>query len=449
MFRFSDWTMKKAGTYFLTVLLEADKTQIGRSVDEYSLWDIKLVSFVVMRTMIEFLTFLCIMHGVASFSFHNVQPGAQVHRTVSLGQFTNIGSNVTIKYNAQIGSFVTISPSTIIGENTQIGSHSIVGQRCIIENDVIIHNFAKIGNDNTIRRGSILAGFTSIGNDVKFGNRVKVNQYAAIADEAEIGDDDYLDQYALVGLSVKVAPKAYIGMFSSIQPNAIVNALAVIHKFVEIPSGATVKYNEVVIRTPSSYELYQRCLPVESILAAHIEIAASKNTGSDAEFNNLLRSLMDSQINYLRTNCEQIPSIPEKLFLIKSLYLIRCHGIDRFKQNLQQVQETLNGISKMYVGNGQVFINGIRMECTQFQRMRRQLENEYHFAENSERVVLQPDIKKNFIKLLAIEQDGEREYRIENDTICSMLEQIRSGEREVTCANRSLNEQSNLSSNYC
>lgn len=63
---------------------------------------------------------------------------------------------------------------------------------------------------------------------------------------------------------------------------------------------------------------------------------------------------------------------------------------------------------------------------------------------------LEPDVKKNFIELQAIEQDGERGNRItENDTFCRMFEQIRNGDRKVTCAKRSMSEQSNSSTNYC
>lgn len=62
---------------------------------------------------------------------------------------------------------------------------------------------------------------------------------------------------------------------------------------------------------------------------------------------------------------------------------------------------------------------------------------------------LEPDVKKKFIQLLAIEQDMERENRIENDTFCLMIKQIRNGEREVLCAKRRMNVNTNPSTNYC
>lgn len=60
---------------------------------------------------------------------------------------------------------------------------------------------------------------------------------------------------------------------------------------------------------------------------------------------------------------------------------------------------------------------------------------------------LEPDVKKNMIKLLVSEEDEKRGNRIENDTFCSMFDQIRTGEREVTCAKRNNSRQSGT--NYC
>lgn len=49
---------------------------------------------------------------------------------------------------------------------------------------------------------------------------------------------------------------------------------------------------------------------------------------------------------------------------------------------------------------------------------------------------LESDVQKKFLQLLAIEQDLKRLDRVENDTVCLMIGQIRSGEREVICGNR-------------
>lgn len=45
---------------------------------------------------------------------------------------------------------------------------------------------------------------------------------------------------------------------------------------------------------------------------------------------------------------------------------------------------------------------------------------------------LEPDVKKKFIQLLAIEEDAERNDRIRNDSFCSVTTEILNGQREVT-----------------
>lgn len=60
---------------------------------------------------------------------------------------------------------------------------------------------------------------------------------------------------------------------------------------------------------------------------------------------------------------------------------------------------------------------------------------------------LEPDVLRNMIKLEVMAVDGERENRMEIDTVCSMIEQIINGEREITCAKRTA--QMNSSINYC
>lgn len=46
---------------------------------------------------------------------------------------------------------------------------------------------------------------------------------------------------------------------------------------------------------------------------------------------------------------------------------------------------------------------------------------------------LTPEVQKKMVQLLAIIQDEERDHRVADDTVCSMIAQILSGERDVTC----------------
>lgn len=49
---------------------------------------------------------------------------------------------------------------------------------------------------------------------------------------------------------------------------------------------------------------------------------------------------------------------------------------------------------------------------------------------------MEDDVKKAFIQLLETEQDADREYRVEEDTFCTMFNQIRSGERKLSISDR-------------
>lgn len=54
------------------------------------------------------------------------------------------------------------------------------------------------------------------------------------------------------------------------------------------------------------------------------------NNSISTEFNNVMKKLIDTQINELNTACEQtgISKDPAGLGLIISLYMIRYHGLD-------------------------------------------------------------------------------------------------------------------------
>lgn len=68
-----------------------------------------------------------------------------------------------------------------------------------------------------------------------------------------------IEKYAEIGKKSEIKSKAFIGKYSVIQSNVIVGESAVIHKYAEIPKDSNVDAMEVVIRTPSSYDLYRNC----------------------------------------------------------------------------------------------------------------------------------------------------------------------------------------------
>lgn len=49
---------------------------------------------------------------------------------------------------------------------------------------------------------------------------------------------------------------------------------------------------------------------------------------------------------------------------------------------------------------------------------------------------LDSDVKQKFVQLLAIDQDAERRHRVKGDDFCSMFDEIRNGERELSLTDR-------------
>ncbi|XP_055307080.1 UDP-3-O-acylglucosamine N-acyltransferase-like isoform X2 [Sitodiplosis mosellana] len=396
--------------------------------------------------MIKFALFLFSLHVATSFLLQNMQVEASIDPSAHIGDFTNIDPTAIIKANARIGDFVSIYRLVTVGENSKVGNFAridssviikanarigdyasidrftsvaekskvgdfvVIAQRCTIANDVTISNFVKFATGTAIGTGSIVHEYVKTRTNVTIRNGVEVNDFASIGNDAEIQDDSFIDEYASIGADVKVASKVYIGQFSSIQANAIIRELAIIHVCVKIPSGATVENNEVVIRSPSTYELYKKCAVISSISDAQIKIAADRSSVPSAPFNAMLRPLIDAQINGVKTKCNHgnMTTKPD-LAVIKSLYLIQYYGLERFKE----AQPKAHGWN-IEVINAVVYVDG--------------------FRENSAKNILESDVKKKFIQLLEMEEDSERKNRVKNDTFCSVTAQILNGQRELTVA---------------
>lgn len=60
-------------------------------------------------------------------------------------------------------------------------------------------------------------------------------------------------------------------------------------------------------------------------------------------------------------------------------------------------------------------------------------------------------MSEKLIELMAIDQDAERDNdnRVEGDSYCKMIGQIRNGDREVTCAQSNTQTQYTATTNYC
>lgn len=66
-------------------------------------------------------------------------------------------------------------------------------------------------------------------------------------------------------------------------------------------------------------------------------------------------------------------------------------------------------------------------------------DNEVSNSPNYERIAhfsLDSDVQQKFVQLLAIDQDAERKHRVEGDDFCSMLDQIKNGQRKLSLTER-------------
>lgn len=147
----------------------------------------------------------------------------------------------------------------------QAESFQTIAQSATIDQTASLGQFVKVGANARIGEFSNIDSFASIGEYAKIGRNVRVNQFSNIGANAEIGDGCALDQHSTVGSGARIATNAYIGTFCMVQSNAVVQERAVIHKFVEVPSGQTIPRNQVLIQQPSSYEIYQNCAFAEQV----------------------------------------------------------------------------------------------------------------------------------------------------------------------------------------
>lgn len=150
----------------------------------------------------------------------------------------------------------------------------------------------------------------------------------------------------MIGHSAEIMRKAYIGKRSIVRSHALVGEMAVIFNKIEIPNYSVVEPMEVVIRQPSSYDLYRNCeLDVSSerfgilYIVSHfcsiptfmVQICSITFFSVSPDFNKQLGELIDGEMGALTTKCAKPKGkiSPVTLPKIISLYLIQYHGYER------------------------------------------------------------------------------------------------------------------------
>lgn len=90
-----------------------------------------------------------------------------------------------------------------------------------------------------------------------------------IRDHCTIGANCLIKSGSIVGRYSKITHKITIGRNACIHPFTLINAnvptWAVVHSFVNLPEGTSLEDGAIVMRSPSSKELYVRSPPIDKI----------------------------------------------------------------------------------------------------------------------------------------------------------------------------------------
>ena len=145
-----------------------------------------------------------------------IDPKAEIHSSVVLGEMVSVGAFTNISESAQIGAKTYIHPQVFIGKNVQIGESVIIypGVRiykdCIIGNRCIIHSNAVIGSDgfgfapdaNGVYQKIAQLGNVVLGNDVEIGSNTTIDR--GTMGSTKIGDGCKLDNLIQIAHNVQI-----------------------------------------------------------------------------------------------------------------------------------------------------------------------------------------------------------------------------------------------------
>lgn len=164
----------------------------------------------VKDSLAAFITIVRHLHGLPELPVHGVDPKADIHPSVKLGEspsvhpFATIGEGTVIGARCRIHSGCSIGRFCKIGDDVTLHANAVLYDGCVLGNRVIVHANAVLGAD----------GF---GYRVHNGKHVKVPQLGKveIADDVEIGACTTIDrgtfQATRVGAGTKIDNLVMIG----------------------------------------------------------------------------------------------------------------------------------------------------------------------------------------------------------------------------------------------
>lgn len=162
-----------------------------------------------------------------------IDPGAELHETVTVGSYSIIGANVRIGAETWIGPHAVIQGPTRIGERNRIYQFASIGDIPQDKKYGGEDTFLEIGNGNVIReyttinRGTVQGGgVTRVGNnnwimayvhiahDCMVGNHTVFANNASLAGHVTIGDCTTLGGYALVAQHCNIGAYSFCSIAS-------------------------------------------------------------------------------------------------------------------------------------------------------------------------------------------------------------------------------------------
>lgn len=172
-------------------------------------------------------------------------PATGVHPSAVVGDFVQLGENVTIGPCAVLANYVHVGAGTRIDAGAVVGEGVRIGQQCRIYPRVVIYSGTTLGNWVVVHAGAILGsdGFGYV-RDPETGAYTQFPQQGALAieDDVEIGANTTIDRGALAETRIRRGAKldnlVHVGHNCTVGENAILVALTGVSGSSTIGRGA-------------------------------------------------------------------------------------------------------------------------------------------------------------------------------------------------------------------
>jgi len=172
-------------------------------------------------------------------------PATGVHPSAVVGEFVQLGANVSVGPCAVLGNYVHVGAGTRIEAGAVIGEGVRIGESCRIYPRAVIYAGTTIGNSVVVHAGAVLGsdGFGYV-RDPETGANTQFPQQGTlvIEDDVEIGANTTIDRGALAETRIHRGAKfdnlVHVGHNCKIGENAILVALTGVSGSSTIGSGA-------------------------------------------------------------------------------------------------------------------------------------------------------------------------------------------------------------------